>query len=230
MAAPTIPPIRLGLIGTGLAVEKPRWPAVRGLADPSVVTAAFLALAAGHPDRTFVVGENLFYRDDLRYARALLDGGAIGRLHLMAWRHAGRLVPREGSTTATAEDSSTSPMPCGSECGRSAALRSAWPTRWSSGGLSTPRNGRPYRSTPCPARARYRCGGPVARPGCSTGCQDNASAVRRPSPHERPRSAALASLSRRLQCRPVGKRPLDRTREEWSWKTIRTGRGARSSG
>jgi hypothetical protein len=28
MAAPTIPPIRLGLTGPGLAVEKPLWPAL----------------------------------------------------------------------------------------------------------------------------------------------------------------------------------------------------------
>ncbi|MDT7804933.1 MAG: hypothetical protein QOI78_8366 [Actinomycetota bacterium] len=177
MAASAIKPIRLGLIGTGLAVEKLHWPALRGLADRYVVTAftdssaeqrtrfagysgtdparavtdraallarddvdavlisvpiphlyevacdaltagkevlcekpagvdaeqaaAFLALAAGHPDRTFVMGENFFYRDDLRYARALLDGGTIGRLHLMAWRHTGRLVPREGGFTGT---------------------------------------------------------------------------------------------------------------------------------
>lgn len=75
MAAPPIPPIRLGLIGTGLAVEKLHWPASRGLTDRYVVTAftdsaaeqsgrfadysgvdparatAFLTLAAGHPDR-----------------------------------------------------------------------------------------------------------------------------------------------------------------------------------
>jgi predicted dehydrogenase len=154
MAAPPIPPIRLGLIGTGLAVEKLHWPALRRLADRYEVTAftdssaaqsrrfadysgvgparaaadraavpvshlyevardaltagidadqaaAFLALAVGHPDRTFAVGENVFYRDDLRYARALLDGGAIGRLHLMTWRHAGRLVPREDRFTGT---------------------------------------------------------------------------------------------------------------------------------
>ncbi|MCS7477072.1 Gfo/Idh/MocA family protein [Umezawaea endophytica] len=177
MAAPAIPPIRLGLIGTGLAVEKLHWPALRGLADRYAVTAftdrsaeqsrrfadysgadpagaaadraallarddvdavlisvpipdlyevardaleagkdvlcekpagvdaeqaeAFLALAAGHPDRTFVVGENFFYRDDLRYARSLLDGGAIGRPHLMAWRHAGTMVPREGVFAST---------------------------------------------------------------------------------------------------------------------------------
>jgi predicted dehydrogenase len=39
MAAPVIPPIRLGLIGTGLAVEKLHWPALRGLADRFAVTA-----------------------------------------------------------------------------------------------------------------------------------------------------------------------------------------------
>jgi hypothetical protein len=39
MAAPTIPPIRLGLTGTGPAVEKPHWPALCGLADRYVVTA-----------------------------------------------------------------------------------------------------------------------------------------------------------------------------------------------
>jgi predicted dehydrogenase len=177
MAAPTIPPIGLGLIGTGLAVEKLHWPALRELTDRYVVTAftdasaeqsrrfadysgidrsravadraallarddvdavlisvpipylyevardalaagkdvlcekptgvdaeqaaAFLALAADHPERTFMVGENFFYRDDLRYARTLLDEGAIGRVHLMAWRHTGRLVPRAGWFTGT---------------------------------------------------------------------------------------------------------------------------------
>lgn len=177
MGAPGIPPIRLGLIGTGLAVEKLHWPALRQLAERYVVTAftdpsdeqrrrftgysgtdpsratadrtallarddvdavlisvpiphlyevardaleagkhvfcekpagvdaeqaaAFLALAAAHPDRTFVVGENYFYRDDLRYARALLDDGAIGRVHLVAWRHAVRSVPRAGGFTGT---------------------------------------------------------------------------------------------------------------------------------
>ncbi len=177
MAASAIPPIRLGLIGTGLAVEKLHWPALRTLADRFAVTAftdisaeqcrrfagysgtdparaaadrgallarddvdavlvsvpipylyevaraaltagknvlcekpagvdaaqtaAFLTLAAGHPDRTFMVGENHFYRDDLRYARALLDDGAIGRPHLMAWRHAVRSVPRAGGFTGT---------------------------------------------------------------------------------------------------------------------------------
>ncbi|MEV4314811.1 hypothetical protein [Actinocrispum sp. NPDC049592] len=39
MAAPTIPVIRLGLIGTGLAVGKPRRPALCGLTDRYVITA-----------------------------------------------------------------------------------------------------------------------------------------------------------------------------------------------
>ena len=39
MPAPAIPPIRLGLIGTGLAVEKPHWPALRRPADRYVLTA-----------------------------------------------------------------------------------------------------------------------------------------------------------------------------------------------
>ena len=39
MAASAIPPIRLGLIGTGLAVEKLHWPALHTLADRYVVTA-----------------------------------------------------------------------------------------------------------------------------------------------------------------------------------------------
>lgn len=76
MAAPAIPPIRLGLIGTGLAVEKPHWPAPTVLADRA---AAFPAPAVGQPDRTVVVGENILCRNDLRHARALLDGGAVGR-------------------------------------------------------------------------------------------------------------------------------------------------------
>jgi hypothetical protein len=65
MAAPAIPPIRRGLMGTGLAVGKPT-----GVDAEQV--AAFLASLAGQPNRTFV-GENFFHRNDLRYARAPLD-------------------------------------------------------------------------------------------------------------------------------------------------------------
>jgi predicted dehydrogenase len=169
--------IRLGLIGTGLAVEKLHWPALHKMPDRYVVTAfsdrsidqgsrfsaysgvdmvrftseygellarddvdavlisvpipylyevardalaagkdvlcekptgvdeqqaqAFLALEKAYPDRTLMIAENFFYRDDLRHARALLDDGAIGRLHLMAWRQAGHMVPREGGFTST---------------------------------------------------------------------------------------------------------------------------------
>jgi predicted dehydrogenase len=171
------PPIRLGLIGTGLAVEQLHWPALRRLSDRYLVTAfadrspeqgrrfaavsgvdmagfttdhrellarsdvdavlvcvpipylyeiardaltagkdvlcekptgtdeeqagAFLALERDHPGRTILIGENYFYRDDIRHARALLDDGAIGKLHLMAWRRAGQMVPREGRFNST---------------------------------------------------------------------------------------------------------------------------------
>jgi predicted dehydrogenase len=170
-------PIRLGLIGTGLAVEQLHWPALRRVPDRFAVTAfaepvaeqaarfaaysgvdpaagctdhrellargdvdavlvtvpipllyeiardalaagkhvlcekptgtdeqqaeAFLALEPEFPDRVVLVGENCFYRDDLRHARALLDDGAIGRLHLVSWRRAGQSVPREGGFSST---------------------------------------------------------------------------------------------------------------------------------
>ncbi|WP_219419941.1 Gfo/Idh/MocA family protein [Pseudonocardia nigra] len=170
-------PIRLGLIGTGLAVKKLHWPALSRLADRYVVTAfadrsvaqgehfaaysgvdpaafttdhralldradvdavlisvpiaslyevardalaagknvicekptgtdeeqaeAFLAFETEYPDRTVLIAENFFYRDDIRHARALLDDGAIGKLHLMAWRHAGQHLPREGTFSGT---------------------------------------------------------------------------------------------------------------------------------
>jgi predicted dehydrogenase len=170
-------PIRLGLIGTGLAVEKLHWPALLRMPDRYVVTAfadrsaeqaarfaaysgvdearfhadhrdllgrddvdavlvsvpipllygiardvlaagkhllcekptgtdeeqarAFLAFEREFPDRVVLVGENYFYRDDLRHARALLDDGAIGKLHLMSWRRAGQMVPREGRFNST---------------------------------------------------------------------------------------------------------------------------------
>jgi predicted dehydrogenase len=170
-------PIRLGLIGTGLAVEHLHWPALRRMPDRFRVTAfadrdveraarfatysgvdrtefhadhrdllarddvdavlvsvpipllygiagdvlaagkhllcekptgtdeeqagAFLAFERDFPDRVVLVGENYFYRDDIRHARALLDDGAIGKLHLMSYRRAGQTVPREGRFTST---------------------------------------------------------------------------------------------------------------------------------
>lgn len=170
-------PIRLGLIGTGLAVEQLHWPALRRMPDRYVVTAfadrsaeqaarfaaysgvdrsryhadhrdllagddvdavlvsvpipvlygmardvlaagkhllcekptgtdeeqarAFLAFERDFPGQVVLVGENYFYRDDIRHARALLDDGAIGKLHLMAYRRAGQMVPREGRFNGT---------------------------------------------------------------------------------------------------------------------------------
>jgi predicted dehydrogenase len=174
----TAPPIRLGIIGTGLAVEQLHWPALRRLTDRFRVVAfcdterthaerfaaysgasldnyvadyrallaradvdavlislpiplnyavtreavaagkhvvcekpaganwaegrAFVELAAAHPELTILVAENWFYRDDLRLARALLDEGTIGRLHLVAWRSVSQLVPRPGEFSSTA--------------------------------------------------------------------------------------------------------------------------------
>ena len=57
---------------------------------------AFLELEKQFPDRTLLVAENFFYRDDLRLARKLLDEGAIGRLNTMTWRMASQYVPDPG--------------------------------------------------------------------------------------------------------------------------------------
>jgi len=170
-------PIRLGVIGTGLALERLHWPALRQLPDRYVVTAfaeaapqqaahfaaytgvglgahhddyhallrrddveavlialpipllypvarealaagkdvlcekpagtdeeqgrAFVALGEEYPDRTFMIAENYFYRDDLLLARRLLDEGAIGRVHLVSWRYVSRLVPTPGQFSST---------------------------------------------------------------------------------------------------------------------------------
>jgi predicted dehydrogenase len=170
-------PIRLGLIGTGLAVEHLHWPALRRMPDRFTVTAfadrdaeqaarfaaysgvdmarfhpdhrdllaradvdavlvsvpipvlygiardalvagkhllcekptgtdeeqarAFLAFERDFPGRVVLVGENYFYRGDIRHARALLDDGAIGKLHLMSYRRAGQMVPRKGRFNST---------------------------------------------------------------------------------------------------------------------------------
>ena len=170
-------PIRLGVIGTGLALERLHWPALRQLPEQYTIVAfaetsqehathfadytgvgmgayhgefrdllrrsdvdavlialpipllypvarealaagkdvfcekptgtdeaqgrAFLTLADEFPDRTVLIAENYFYRDDLRLARSLLDQGAIGRLHLLAWRWVSRLIPRPGQFSST---------------------------------------------------------------------------------------------------------------------------------
>ncbi len=177
MNGDTMQPIRLGVIGTGLAVEQLHWPALRQLRDrfpivafanhtrpkaehfasysgasmedystdyhellrrtdvdavlislpiplnyavtraaleagkdvicekPAGVDEAegrrFVALEAEFPDRVILIAENMFYRDDLRQARALLDAGAIGRVHLASWRLVSRLVPVSGTFSST---------------------------------------------------------------------------------------------------------------------------------
>jgi len=170
-------PVRLGIIGTGLAVEKLHWPALkrmpnrfgivafsnRGRANaehfagysgtamdrfvpdyhdllaredvdavlislpiplsyavskealeagkhvicekPPGVDAdegrAFIGLAADHPELKVLIAENFFYRDDLRFARSVLDDGRLGRIHLVSWRTVSQLIPREGEFSST---------------------------------------------------------------------------------------------------------------------------------
>lgn len=62
----------------------------------------FLSLADEYPDRKVLIGENFFYRDDLRLARSLLEAGSIGTVHLMSWRVVMPLVPRAGEYSGTA--------------------------------------------------------------------------------------------------------------------------------
>jgi predicted dehydrogenase len=176
-ATPSSDTIRLGIIGTGLAVEKLHWPALKRMPDRYQVVAfsnrsrpnaesfsrysgtpmdaytadyhellrrddvdavlislpiplnepvtrdaleagkhvicekptganaadadAFVELQEQYPDRIVLIAENWFYRDDLRFARSLLDDNAIGRVHLVAWRNVSQLIPREGQFSIT---------------------------------------------------------------------------------------------------------------------------------
>lgn len=54
-----------------------------------------------HPDQVVLIGENYFYRDDLRYARQLIDEGVLGRVHTMNFRRIKQLVPQEGEFSGT---------------------------------------------------------------------------------------------------------------------------------
>jgi len=170
-------PIRLGIIGTGLAVEKLHWPALKRIPDRYTVTAfsnhtrpkaehfaaysntsmdrfverwedllqrddvdavlislpielnypvsraaaeagkhvicekppgadldegrTYVELVEAHPDLTILVAENAFYRDNVRFARSLLDDDVIGRVHLVSWRQVSQLIPREGQFSST---------------------------------------------------------------------------------------------------------------------------------
>jgi predicted dehydrogenase len=62
---------------------------------------AFLALADEYPDRVILIGENFFYRDDLRQARSLLDANTIGRVHLLTSRMVNQSVPVPGRFSST---------------------------------------------------------------------------------------------------------------------------------
>ncbi|MGB3327315.1 MAG: Gfo/Idh/MocA family oxidoreductase [Thermomicrobiales bacterium] len=61
----------------------------------------FIELGKRFPDRVVVVAENWFYRDDLRFARTLLDAGRIGGLRLVSWRSVGQLIPRDDQFSST---------------------------------------------------------------------------------------------------------------------------------
>ncbi len=169
--------VRLGIIGTGLAVEKLHWPALKRMTERFEITAfsnrsrdkaehfanysgtpmdrfvpdyhdllarddvdavlislpiplnypvtaealtagkhvicekppgvdadegrKFIELAAKHPGLNVLIAENMFYRDDLRHARSLLDDGVLGRVHLVSWRMVSQLIPREGEFSST---------------------------------------------------------------------------------------------------------------------------------
>jgi predicted dehydrogenase len=62
----------------------------------------FLELPREFPNHKVVIAENFFYRDDLRFARTLIDDGKLGRVHLLTYHVVGKLVAREGSYAATA--------------------------------------------------------------------------------------------------------------------------------
>jgi hypothetical protein len=162
MAAPTIPPIQLGLIGTGLA-------ALRGLADRYVVT-AFIDRAA------------LLARDDVD---AVPISVPIPHLYEVA---------RDALTTG---NDVLCEKPSGVDAEQAAA----------------------FLTDPVPGAGPVPLCGPVARPGCSTGCQDSASAVRRPSPHERPaarrspRCPAGRNVAPSVRVRSIGRERSGHGRE-----------------
>jgi len=82
------------LAGKHVICEKP---AGKDLAEAR----EFLDLVRQYPDRTVLIAENWFYRDDIRLARHLLDSGLIGRPHLVIWNQVSQLVPREGEFSST---------------------------------------------------------------------------------------------------------------------------------
>ncbi|MBA3377677.1 MAG: Gfo/Idh/MocA family oxidoreductase [Chloroflexia bacterium] len=61
----------------------------------------FIELVDQYPDLTVLITENSFYQDAARLARSLIDGGALGRIHLASWRTVSQLVPKEGQFSST---------------------------------------------------------------------------------------------------------------------------------
>jgi predicted dehydrogenase len=54
-----------------------------------------------HPHQVVLMGENVFYRDEARLARSLVDSGAIGAPQLITQRWLNRLVPTPGNFSGT---------------------------------------------------------------------------------------------------------------------------------
>jgi predicted dehydrogenase len=170
-------PIRLGLIGTGLATEYLHWPAIKQLPDLFQIVAfanhtrpkaeyfasyawvsmdeyvedyhdllarddveavlislpiplnlpvataaleagkhvicekpagkdeaearAFIELEKRFPNQVVLMTENCFYRDDARLARAIIDDGGIGGIHLLTWRTVSQLIPKDRTFSST---------------------------------------------------------------------------------------------------------------------------------
>jgi predicted dehydrogenase len=61
----------------------------------------FIALPDQFPHQAIMMTENFFYRDDLRLARSLVDGAAIGRPQLLLEKWVHQLVPTPGEYSGT---------------------------------------------------------------------------------------------------------------------------------
>jgi len=80
--------------GKHVICEKPA-----GATEPE--SRAFVELVNRFPNQLILVAENWFYRDDLRFARSLIDAGVLGDIHLISWRAVSQLIPRDGEFSST---------------------------------------------------------------------------------------------------------------------------------
>src|SRR5699024_2386470 len=62
---------------------------------------ALLDVERAHPDQVLMIGENYFYRDDVRLAKSLIERDAIGRTHMMTSRQAASMRPEPGQFSST---------------------------------------------------------------------------------------------------------------------------------